>query len=205
MARSFTLTVVRTILVLSTRYSSIIANGADRSFWAPSGSTIMWSGPGVEGLTSSVVNNTFGAPASSSTNTRLAIDSVNSKFIYITGTAVWVVNFDPATGTTGTSVSFTLPITPDNHCIIIDGNTYTILAYGSLFAYQSTDFGVTWAPIPTTGAAKGSQFYCAAVFDGVPVVFTSTGTYVGSTDVAIKVIPQYVAPTPGQKYVVKAK
>lgn len=187
------------------RYSTVIANGADRAFWCPSSASIMWSGPGLEGITGGIVDNTFAAPVSSTTNTRIAIDSVNSKFVYIAGAAVYVVNFDPNTGSVGTSVSFTLPITPDNHCIIIDGSSYTIMSISSLYAYQTTDFGVTWAPIPTTGVPKGSVFYCSAVFNGVPVVFTSSGTFIGSEDVAIKVIPQYVAPTSGQKYVVKAK
>lgn len=189
----------------SNRYSTVISNGSDRALWAPSGTTGMMSAPGIEGITGGVVDNTFSLPASSTTNTRIAVDSANSRFVYIAGAVVYVVNYDPVTNAIGTSVSFTLPITPDNHCIIVDGSTYTILSISSLFAYQTTDAGITWAPIPTTGVPRGSVFYCSAVFDGVPVVFTSSGTFIGSEDVAIKVIPQYTAPTPGQKYVVKAK
>ncbi|MNR05035.1 hypothetical protein D3C85_1210400 [compost metagenome] len=105
----------------------------------------------------------------------------------------------------GAVVQFTLPITPSNYAILVDGNAYTILSQNSLYAYQTSDFGVTWSAVPISGIDKTAQFYGATSLNGTPVIFTSLGVYVGVADGGIKVIPQYTSSTPGQKYVVKAE
>lgn len=183
----------------ASRQGNTVTADGDRGAWIYS-SAIGWNAAGTDPVVSGA-GVSLSPPVALSTSSAIAL--AGDRLIIVNAAIVYVVNI-LKTGL-GTVTQFTLPITPTNFCILVDGNAYTILSQNSLYAYQSSDFGVTWSAVPVNGIDKSAAFYGATSLNGTPVIFTSLGVYVGTADSGIKVIPQYTSATPGQKYVVKAK
>lgn len=176
------------------------ASDDTRAIWIGNGN-LYWNVSGLDVVAATSSPQSIGSPVSMSGTAALAL--AGERFIIVNAAIVYVSTF-VKTGL-GTTVTYTLPITPNNFCVLVDGSSYTILSQNSTSVYQSGDYGVTWSALPLTGIDKSAVFYGATMLGSTPIVFTSLGVYLGAAGGGVKVIPQYVSTTPGQKYVVKAK